>query len=98
MERIRLERIEKNPLTVLIIWPTTTVDHGSLGLVQVATKLRVAGIHVGQRRVAAVHLDVVDPPLGEGLGVGLQVAQTARVAATCFGTWATWGNSKYLTI
>ena len=31
--------------------------------------------------VAAVDLDVVDAPLGEGLSVGLQVAQDARVSA-----------------
>ena len=81
----------------LICWPAAAVDHGSLGLVQVATKLRVAGIHVGQRRVAAVHLDVVHPPLGESLGVSLQVAQAAGEALAGLVTWAATRNSKYLT-
>ena len=84
-----------NPLAVLIIWPATAVDHGSLGLVEVTTKLRVSSIPVCLCGLTAVHLDVVHPPLGEGLGVGLQVAQTAGEALAGLVTWATTGNSKY---
>ena len=47
------------------------------------TKLRVAGIHRGGLRVAAVQLDVVHPPLREGVGVSLEVAQYAGVPPTC---------------
>ena len=69
-------------LTYLICWPAAAVDHGPVGLVEVEAELRVAGVHVGGLRVAAVQLDVVHPPLGEGVGVSLEVSQDAGVATT----------------
>ena len=72
--------------------PAAAVDHGSIGLVEVVAELRVAGVPVSLCGMAAVHLDVVHLPLGEGLGVGLEVAQAAGVAATCFGSWAAQGK------
>ena len=68
-------------LTYLIRGPAAAVDHRSASLVEVETELRVAGVHVGGLRVAAVQLDVVHSPLGEGVGVSLQVSQDPGVAA-----------------
>ena len=73
----------------MISWPAATVDHRSASLVQVATELRVAGVPLRRCGGAAVHLDVVHAPLGEGVGVGLEMAETSRVAHAGLGTWAT---------
>ena len=70
-------------LTYLIRGPAAAVDHRSVCHVEVVTKLRVPGIHRGGLRVAAVQLDVVHPPLREGVGVSLEVAQYAGVPTTC---------------
>lgn len=48
---------------------------------EILSELRVSGVHVLGFGVAAVQLDVVHAPGGEGLGVGLKVAQRAGVAA-----------------
>ena len=74
-------------LTPRIIRPAAAVDHWSPRLVQVATKLRVGSVHVSWVRVAAVHLDVVRPPLGEGLGIDLEVVLAAGEVLTGLVTW-----------
>ena len=73
-------------LTPRIKRPAAAVDHGSPRLVEVATELRVGFVHVSWVRVAAVHLDVVRPPLGEGLGVRLEVVLAAWVVLTSLST------------
>ena len=63
----------------MINWPGAGVDHRSASLIEPVAKLGVALVHVVGVGVAAVQLDVVNVPAGEGVGILLQLVTSFNV-------------------
>ena len=63
----------------LVHGPGAGVDHGPPRLVEPVAELGVALVHVVGVGVAAVQLDVVNVPAGEGVGILLQLVTSFNV-------------------
>ena len=77
------EIVWKTSHSHLVQWPLTLIHHVSTSLCQRCSKLREPCVHAGRVGVAAVHLDIVNPPVREGLRISLEILWSgAGVAST----------------